>query len=155
PMHRVTADAITRAAAQWEGRLAHLPHPRIAVLVGGSINRYTLDARAAKRIAVEVGASAAARGGSMLVCNSYRTPSAAMTVLSAAVPVPAFIHDWHNPAQPENPYLGFLGLADEIVVTGDSISMLAESSITGKPVFIFDLGEGNYAMRPGAARSPD
>src|SRR5262249_54914231 len=134
PMHRVTPEAIAREQERWAARLNHLPHPRIAVLIGGSINRYTLDTRAARRIAIEVGAQAAARGGSMLICNSYRTPLAAMRALSNAVPVPAFIHDWHNPQSRENPYLAFLGLADEIVVTGDSISMLAEASSTGKPV---------------------
>ena len=148
PMHRVTREAIAREAERWEPRIALLPHPRIAVLLGGSINRYTLDARAAQRIAVEVGA----RAGSMLVCNSYRTPPAAMQALTESVAVPAFIHDWHNPDGAENPYLAFLGLADEIVVTGDSISMLAEASTTEKPVYIFDLGEGRYGMRPGGSR---
>jgi len=151
PMHRVTPDAIARETALWTARLQHLPHPRIAVLIGGSINRYTLDTRAARRIAAEVGGQAAARGGSLLICNSYRTPLPAMRALIDAVEVPAFIHDWHNPQSGENPYLAFLGLADEIVVTGDSISMLAEATTTGKPAYIFDLGEGRFAMRPGGS----
>jgi mitochondrial fission protein ELM1 len=149
PLHRVTAAAIEREAAHWEARLAHLPRPWIVVLIGGSINRYTLDARAAQRIAGEAGA----RGGSLLICNSYRTPQDAIPALTKALTVPAFIFDWHRAPRSENPYLAFLGLGDEIVVTGDSISMLAEACSTGKPVHIFDLGEGRYAMRPDAGRS--
>jgi mitochondrial fission protein ELM1 len=38
-----------------------------------------------------------------------------------------------------NPYLGFLGLADAIVVTADSVNMAGEAASTGKPVYVFDL----------------
>ncbi len=47
----------------------------------------------------------------------------------------------------ENPYFAFLGLADAIVVTGDSMSMLTEACAAARPVHIFDLGEGRNAMR--------
>ena len=40
-----------------------------------------------------------------------------------------------------NPYLGFLALADRIIVTSDSMSMLVEAVATGKPVIIFDLAD--------------
>ncbi len=39
-----------------------------------------------------------------------------------------------------NPYLGFLGLADAIIVTADSINMVCEACSTGKPVHILPLG---------------
>jgi hypothetical protein len=48
----------------------------------------------------------------------------------------------------ENPYLGYLALANEIVVTSDSISMVHEASLTGKPVHLFDLPvAGAWPMR--------
>jgi hypothetical protein len=40
-----------------------------------------------------------------------------------------------------------LGLAHSIIVTGDSMSMLTEACATAKPVYIFDLGVGERAMR--------
>ena len=49
--------------------------------------------------------------------------------------------------------LRFLRLASEIVVTGDSISMLAEACATRKPVHIFDVGEGENAMRPKCGKA--
>jgi mitochondrial fission protein ELM1 len=154
PLHRVGAAAIAREAARWQTRLAHLPRPWTVVLLGGSINRYTLDRRAVRRIAMEAGERAALQGGSLLICSSYRTPAAAMPALAKALSVPAFIFDWRRAPRAENPYLAFLGLGDEIIVTGDSISMLAEACATGKPVYIFDLGEGRYAMRPDAPAAP-
>jgi mitochondrial fission protein ELM1 len=44
-------------------------------------------------------------------------------------------------SEDENPYLGYLALADILVVSGDSASMLAEASATGKPVFIYPLAK--------------
>jgi hypothetical protein len=146
PLHRVKAAEIARAAALWAPRIAHLPEPYVAVLLGGSISRYTLDGRAAGRLARKASALAASTGGSLLVCNSYRTPRRAMKVLSEALAAPSYVFDWHQGSK-DNPYLGFLGLAEQLIVTGDSISMLAEACATGKPVHIFDLGEGRYGMK--------
>jgi mitochondrial fission protein ELM1 len=41
---------------------------------------------------------------------------------------------------PPNPYAGFLAWADQVVVTGDSVSMLSEALATSGPVFIADPG---------------
>jgi mitochondrial fission protein ELM1 len=149
PLHRVSRDKVAAEAARWAPRLAGLPKPWIVVLLGGAIDRYTFDARAAKRIALEAGALATKSGGSLLICGSYRTPPRALAVIAESVTVPARIFDWQA-AKADNPYLGFLGLADAIVVTGDSMTMLAEACTTGKPVHIFDLGEGRYGMRENA-----
>ncbi|RMD60849.1 MAG: hypothetical protein D6826_11390, partial [Alphaproteobacteria bacterium] len=43
--------------------------------------------------------------------------------------------------QEENPYLGYLALADVLVVTGESESMLSEAAATGKPVYIYPVAE--------------
>jgi mitochondrial fission protein ELM1 len=149
PLHRVSRVRVATEAARWAPRLADLPKPYIAVLLGGAINRYSFDSRAAKRIAFEAGALAAASGGSLLICGSFRTPPQAIAVIADTVTVPTRIFDWQA-AKRDNPYLGFLGLADAIVVTGDSMTMLAEACATGKPVHIFDLGEGRYSMRESA-----
>jgi hypothetical protein len=54
--------------------------------------------------------------------------------------VPSYVHRWRAGAA-ANPYFAFLGLADRLVTTGESVSMLAEASATGKPLFIYDLAE--------------
>ena len=60
--------------------------------------------------------------------------------------MPAEIFRWSKDAA-ENPYFGYLALTDEIIVTGDSMSMLTEACATRKPVHIFGLGVGRTAMR--------
>lgn len=146
PLHRISAEAVARESALWAPRLAHLPRPWTAVFVGAGINRYSLDRRAAKRLALEAAALAAPQGGSLLVCSSYRTPAQALAVIRENLTVPAWVFDWHR-RDGDNPYLAFLGLSDAIIVTGDSMTMLAEACATSKPVYIFDLGEGRFAMR--------
>jgi mitochondrial fission protein ELM1 len=48
-----------------------------------------------------------------------------------------FLYNWNREYGQNNPYFAMLGVADYIIVTGDSISMVAESCGTGKPVFIY------------------
>ena len=43
----------------------------------------------------------------------------------------------------DNPYFGMLGLADHVVVTGDSVNMVSEACVTGKPVHVFQLDGGS------------
>ena len=43
----------------------------------------------------------------------------------------------------DNPYFAYLALADALLVTADSVSMISEAAATGKPVHILDLDGGN------------
>jgi hypothetical protein len=142
PLHGATAECLADAAAAWGPRLAGLPRPRVAVLVGGSSELFTLSARTAVRLAREAGAWARTSGGSLLVTTSARTPSRAALALRDALDVPAHFFRW-RPGAPDNPYWGYLALADAVVVTGDSVSMLTEACATGKPVFVFDPGRAS------------
>lgn len=146
PLHRVTEARLTQARELWFSRLAHLPRPYIAVVVGGNSGPYTFDQKAAERLGRQASAMASAVGGSLLVTTSARTPLRATEALAASISCPVYFYRWTQ--QPmENPYFGFLALADSIIVTGDSMSMLAEACATRKPVYIFDLGEGPNSMR--------
>lgn len=147
PLHRVTGDRLVDDAARWTDRLAHLPKPYVAVVIGGSSGPYSYDHAAAARLAAQASALAAKVGGSLLVTTSARTPAETIETFCANVSVPTYMFRWSKDAK-DNPYFAFLGLAEAIVVTGDSMSMLTEACATGKPVHIFDLGVGRRAMRP-------
>lgn len=146
PMHAVTAKKLREEAERWAPRLAHLPAPRTAVLVGGNSGPYLFRPEAAARLGRAASALAAAEGGSLLITTSARTPTASTQALEAAISVPSEIYRWSREAS-DNPFHAFLGLADRIIVTGDSISMLAEACATGKPVFLFDIEDGPQSMR--------
>ena len=80
-------------------------------------------------------AAALAPGGSVLVSTSRRTSPAAEAALWAAIPEPRLVHSWA--AGGDNPYFGLLALADSIVVTGDSVSMVCEACAAPAPVYIY------------------
>ncbi len=150
PLFGVSEAGLATAAAEWAPRLGDLPQPYIAVLMGGNSGPFTFDPAAGERLARQASAFANQCGGTLLATTSARTPPQAIDAFESQVTAPMRLFRWSKDAA-ENPYLGFLALAREIIVTGDSMSMLTEACATRKPVHIFDLGEGKYAMRPGQA----
>jgi uncharacterized protein len=145
PLHRVTPERLAAAARTWTPRLAHLPRPYLAVLVGGTSGPYVFGRQAAKQLGQEVSALSGRLGGSVLVTTSARTSAVATRALWGAIDRPAYRYRWNDQ---QNPYFAFLALADTIVVTGESISMITEASAAGKPVLMFGFGGGPVAMRP-------
>ena len=153
PLHQVTRDKLDEAARVWRPRLADLPHPWIALVVGGSSGPYVFSRETARRLGREASAFARTHGGSLLVTTSPRTSRGAMEALDRAIEVPHKFYRW-RPSDPENPYLGYLALADRFIVTADSLSMLAEACASGRPVFMFEFGGGPAAMHGPRARDP-
>ncbi len=153
PLHRVTPARLAEEAARWEPQVRSLPRPRIAVLAGGPSGPYPFNAESGARLGRMASAHVGERGGSLLVTTSARTPVDTADALFAAISVPSYRYRWAP--NRENPYYGLLGLADEIIVTADSISMMTEACATWKPVYLYDTGLGHYAMREGAAPPPE
>ena len=146
PLHRVTDDRLIAEGERWWPRLAHLPRPFVTVLVGGNSGPYALGREAGERLGRQASELARSLGGSVLITTSKRTPASAVAGIASAVDAPHYIFGWKG-GRSDNPYYAFLELADEIVVTADSISMIAEACATGKPVRLFDLGDGPTSMR--------
>jgi mitochondrial fission protein ELM1 len=138
PLTQITPEQLAQAAECWQGLFDHASHPRIALLVGGTSSLHYLDAETAQHIGEQVRAFAEAAGGSVFATTSPRTGQEAAEALKRGLGDSAYIHLW-QPGQRDNPYLAYLALADVIVVTGESESMLAEAAATGKPVYIYSL----------------
>lgn len=138
-LHSVTPQRLAAARDQWADVFAHLPQPHIAVIAGGHSGPFTLGPLAASRLARQASTLARQSGGSLLVSTSSRTSDEAIAALQAGIDVPNYFYRW-QPSDPANPYFGMLGVADRLIVTGDSIAMLSEACATGRPVQIFDLG---------------
>lgn len=153
PIHGVTPELLAEADKAFAPRLAHLPKPFTALLVGGSSGPYAFTPEAARRLARQASDMAKTKGGSLLVTTSARTPAGVIDALVANISAPAHVHRWVR-GDAENPFHAFLALADDIIVTADSVSMLSEAAATGKAVFLFDIEEGAYAMRASPAGQP-
>jgi mitochondrial fission protein ELM1 len=129
--------AIERAVSAWQARLADLPRPLTAVLVGGPTRPFRFGATEARELIARALAATGAEG-SLYVSTSRRTPPAVVDALIGALPEAARLFRW-APEATDNPYLALLGLADRFVVTGDSASMLAEVARLAKPLAVFEL----------------
>ena len=140
PLTRVTQQRLETAAAEWRDILEPAPQPRIAVFVGGATARYRFDPDTACQLGQAVRALAHDLGASLFVTTSRRTAAQAGRVLQQALGPVQHMHMWQA-GQPTNPYLAYLSLADVLIVTGESESMLAEAAATDKPLYIYPLPE--------------
>jgi len=135
-LHRATPARLSEAAAAWAPRLAHLPRPLVAVLVGGSNGRFRLDAAVAGELGASLAGMMRADRVGLALTPSRRTSEAAKAALHRAVsPLGGWVWDMEG----ENPYFGLLALADAIVVTEDSVSMVSEAVATAAPVLLAAL----------------
>ena len=135
-LHRATAARLAEARGLWSERLAHLPRPLVAVLVGGSNGRFRLDAAVAGALGAQLADMARRDGVGVALTPSRRTSSAAVAALRRALePVGGWVWDGAG----ENPYFGLLACADAIVVTEDSVSMVSEACATAAPVLLARL----------------
>lgn len=155
PMHRLSSSLLDRAGARWAEELSCYASPRTAVLLGGNSGAKVFTPEKARRLGTLVNGLARSAGGSVLATDSARTPPEAMDAFLAAIDVPLHCHRW-SAGRTDNPYLGYLALADQFVVTSDSMSMVAEASFTAKPLYLFSLDDGadwwrrsyNYRFKP-------
>ncbi|MDX2222099.1 MAG: ELM1/GtrOC1 family putative glycosyltransferase, partial [Rhodospirillaceae bacterium] len=132
--HRFTPEVQSRAASAWAESLSGLPRPFIALLVGGATHRRPFPVSVAADLGARVAAMARMVGGSVLLATSRRTGPEAEAALVSAIPEPRAAFLWGRGG--DNPYFGYLALADGVVVTGDSVSMCSEACATPGPVWI-------------------
>lgn len=141
--HRLTQKRLAEEAALFAPQVAHLPHPRVAVLLGGTNAVYRLSEDVAAQIGRDL-AAIAGQGAGLMVTPSRRTGEKQTQIISEALKGhPALVWDGTG----ANPYFGFLGLADAVIVTCDSVNMVGEAAFTGKPVHVIELEGGSPKFR--------
>lgn len=145
PLHSVTAEKLAAWREQWCPEFDHLPGPIWTVMLGGDSGPYVFNPEKAVRLAGWLNRSIQKTGGSVLVSNSARTAPESYKAFLNALSVPVKKYHWQAD-DPDNPYVGYLACADRLVVTGESMSMLAEAAATRKPLYIFDLSDCSESL---------
>ena len=140
PLNRVTDNRLQSAAEEWSDLFEDKSRPHIAVLVGGSTVRYHFDSEIAAKMARDVQAFAEKLRGSVCAVTSRRTGTMQTKALKSSIEPKGVVFQWEA-GKEKNPYWGCLALADIIVVTGESESMVSEAISIGKPVYIYSLPE--------------
>lgn len=137
PITQVTGPRLQAAGERWQG-LFKGPQPHIAVMVGGPTAQHRLDEAVAAALARDALGFAAATGGTLHFITSRRTAAPATAAIRQIVGTDATVHEW-TPGAEANPYLGYLALADVLIVTGESESMLAEAAAAGKVLYVYPI----------------
>ncbi len=104
-----------------------LPRPHLLLSLGGTAPMWRLDMDALRDAAATLQRRAESEGGRLIIVGSPRTPPEAWDAVRKAAARSAF-------ADRGIRYAVLLADADAHFVTADSVSMISEAVITGKPV---------------------
>jgi len=127
PPNRVAPKRLAQARAAPDPRIAALPRPRVAFLLG--------DASGIVQDLDYIAAVLIASGASVMATPSRRTSAECRAAMRAALTEP---FGWFWDGEGENPYFSMLANADRIIVTGDSVNMVGEAVATGVPVHVIE-----------------
>lgn len=155
--------ALTRSTAP--GKVlggADFPRPRRLLIIGGATLYWSLPDHALLNALRSLLGRAARDGGSVLVVGSPRTPRRLLRAIEREIEsasVPAML----APLGGAPSYDTLLRSADEIFVSADSVAMISDAIVTGKPVGLIPierswLGRIYFGMmdrlRPGRRGRP-
>jgi mitochondrial fission protein ELM1 len=140
-LHDLTPASLVEAADAWRGRLAAYGRPLAGVVIGGSTARQAFTPSHGRRLLA--GLKRLRSGGtSLAIIPSRRTPKSVRASFLQAFAADPKVFVWDMTG--DNPYRGVLALADRLVVTSDSVSMISEALATSNPVEVFDFGTAHY-----------
>lgn len=137
--------------------------PVIALLIGASSAPDWIDDAVAETMCQALSAYAEQRNATVVIVPSPRTTPAVEETFVRCLRPPHQALAYRE--APDNPYWDMIRLADEVVVTSDSVSMVADAISAGKAVYIYELPQRrtmtfrlaewlhDKAARPGSAVS--
>ncbi|WP_414833797.1 mitochondrial fission ELM1 family protein [Afifella sp. YEN Y35] len=136
-LHRVTREKLDEAAAQWGPRLRGSENSLIGVVLGGPTRHYWMSEAFLTRLKAIIRGVHEATGARIVVTPSRRTEERVKQALAGEFhPEPWY---WQWDGSGDNPYFGLLALADRLIVTADSVSMVSEAVASGHPVNLLPL----------------
>jgi uncharacterized protein len=140
--HILRADALAAARNRIDPRIAALPRPRVAVVLGGDSVNHTFQARDADALKAII-QHLLRQGCGLMVTPSRRTPKMILAAIREVLgDAKAFFDDGTG----ANPYVNILANAEAIIVTGDSVNMVGEAVATGVPVHVYEPSGGHPKM---------
>ena len=127
------------------GRYEHLRHNarrKLALLIGGDAKGTQMSEQYMKIVLHQISSMAQSLGLDLLVSTSRRTPAFIEQLVLRELkdhPRTALLIIANKNNVPEA-VGGMLGLADLVIVSGDSVSMISEAASSGKKTIVFPVG---------------
>ena len=114
-------------------RFGPFNNPQIAVMLGGNNKRYGVSSSSVEKVANDVFDYAQRNNARLIIIPSRRTPKKARMLFEKLDKDKKHIF-WDG--EHGNPYPNIFSIADEIIVTSDSVNMVTEACLFGRPVII-------------------
>lgn len=138
--NRLATSRLDAIRANPPADLANLPHPRLAVLVGGNSRHHRFTPEDITRFVTGL-EKRVARGEALMITASRRTPPELAASLRSLADQNERVVFWSG--EGANPLAAYMALADELIVTADSTNMIGEAASTGRPIQIFHPSGGH------------
>jgi len=112
---------------------------KICVIIGGSSKNKSLSKSDFENFAIFMNFIAGIQNKKILLTTSRRTDPELIYIINSATSKNTNIEAYlYRDNDDKNPYSAFLHYADKVIVTGDSISMVADALMTKKPLIIYE-----------------
>ncbi len=134
-------EAFEESAQKIQAHLRNRKQVRLAVFLGGPTRRYRMDLEDIQKL-MEILEILSGSFGDYLLTTSRRTPEAATRFLKNGKPHFKGCQMLVIHSEDKRPEVvpGMMALADILIVTEDSISMISEAVSAGKKVIVLSLG---------------
>ncbi|KAK9921360.1 hypothetical protein M0R45_029871 [Rubus argutus] len=123
-LHQADSAALRSAASAWHTELAPLPKPLLVVNIGNCSYGVDLGKQLVAMLRNVLWSC-----GSVRISFSRRTPEKVSKLLIKEFRNNPKVYIWDGEGR--NPHMGHLALADDFIITADSVSMLSEACSTG------------------------
>lgn len=137
--HDLSQSQLKNAIEEFTPRFKPFRAPYLSIFLGGSSKDYVFTPAHAATIANTIITIAKQYPGTILISASRRTGDDNKAYFERRFKDHHNIFLYNNVGK--NPYMGMVALADMIMVTDDSVSMISEACYTGKPVYLLRLPE--------------
>ena len=104
----------------------------VSLILGGPNKYYSFDKDQLITIFNEIKSKFISKGYKVIVIPSIRTPKISIDLATKELGASGYVVN----SVDKQAYLSALALADNVIVTCDSTSMISEAAISGKPIFI-------------------
>lgn len=126
-----------------ENSLAAKSNGRVTVLIGATSPPDQLDEKATYQLVVDLAQSQKP----LDIVTSPRTHLSVVNILAEGFKAPHKVYKWQQGV--ENPYARLIAEASAVIVTSDSVSMLADALVAGKPVQVYPLPQRLSVVQRG------
>lgn len=135
--HDVTHETLNLAVKRFKQQYPLYQAPFLSIFIGGSSKKYDFTPQNAALLTNQILDIAKSYPGTLLISGSRRTGHENLTYMAQRFKHYPNIYLYQNVGT--NPFHAMLGLAENIMITDDSVSMISEACFCGKPVYLLRL----------------